>query len=45
MKGNSPTRAADGSAGDTDYGVVGRTNTAYRQPEPLIAWRLISMEK
>ena len=33
-------RQTDGSAGDANYGVIGRTYTAYRQPEPRIA-RLI----
>jgi len=27
----------DGSAGDADYGVIGRSYTSYRQPEPVIA--------
>jgi SAM-dependent methyltransferase len=34
-------RAADGSAGDTNYGTVGHSYLAYRQPEPLIAQRII----
>jgi SAM-dependent methyltransferase len=34
-------RAADGSAGDTNYGTVGTIYTAYRQPEPLIAQRIL----
>jgi len=37
------TRAADGSAGDTDYGTVGTTYAAYRQPEPLIAQRILDV--
>lgn len=35
------TRAADGSAGDTNYGAVGGNYSAYRQPEPLIAERIL----
>jgi SAM-dependent methyltransferase len=30
-------RKADGSAGDADYGAIGRTYASYRQPEPAIA--------
>jgi SAM-dependent methyltransferase len=30
-------RSSDGSAGDADYGVIGRGYTAYRQPDPAIA--------
>jgi hypothetical protein len=30
-------RLADGSAGDVDYGVIGRRYSRYRQPEPKIA--------
>lgn len=30
-------RHADGSAGDVDYGDIGRTYGRYRQPDPLIA--------
>lgn len=30
-------RKADGSAGDADYGTIGRDYTSYRQPEPAIA--------
>jgi len=30
-------RAEDGSAGDADYGEIGRDYAAYRQPEPAIA--------
>ena len=30
-------RQTDGSAGDANYGVIGRTYTDYRQPEPRIA--------
>lgn len=29
-------RKADGSAGDADYGVIGRSYAGYRQPEPAI---------
>ncbi|KRC30591.1 class I SAM-dependent methyltransferase [Acidovorax sp. Root217] len=31
------TRAADGSAGDVDYGAMGSTYSSYRQPDPRIA--------
>jgi SAM-dependent methyltransferase len=31
------TRMADGSAGDTDYGVIARTYTDHRRPDPRIA--------
>ena len=31
------TRHADGSAGDADYGTIGRGYSHYRQPEPRIA--------
>jgi SAM-dependent methyltransferase len=30
-------RAADGSAGDADYGTIGRDYASFRQPEPAIA--------
>ena len=30
-------RQQDGSAGDADYGTIGRDYSVYRQPEPLIA--------
>jgi SAM-dependent methyltransferase len=30
-------RKADGSAGDADYGAIGRGYSSYRQPEPAIA--------
>lgn len=30
-------RRTDGSAGDADYGVIGRNYTVYRQPDPAIA--------
>jgi len=30
-------RRADGSAGDADYGVIGRAYATYRQPDPAIA--------
>lgn len=30
-------RRTDGSAGDADYGVIGRDYTVYRQPDPAIA--------
>lgn len=30
-------RRIDGSAGDADYGVIGRNYTVYRQPDPAIA--------
>ncbi|MBN9276485.1 MAG: class I SAM-dependent methyltransferase, partial [Hyphomicrobium sp.] len=30
-------RKADGSAGDADYGTIGRDYASYRQPEPAIA--------
>ncbi len=30
-------RKADGSAGDADYGAIGRDYASYRQPEPAIA--------
>ena len=29
-------RKADGSAGDADYGTIGRDYASYRQPEPAI---------
>ena len=35
------TRAADGSAGDTNYGVTGGAYSSYRQPEPRIAERIV----
>jgi SAM-dependent methyltransferase len=31
------TRSGDGSAGDADYGVIGRGYTDYRRPDPRIA--------
>jgi ubiquinone/menaquinone biosynthesis C-methylase UbiE len=31
----------DGSAGDTDYGVIGGTDAAHRQPEPAIAAHIL----
>jgi SAM-dependent methyltransferase len=34
-------RAADGSAGDANYGTLGHSYSAYRQPEPLIARRIV----
>ena len=34
-------RLSDGSAGDADYGWIGRGYAAFRQPEPAIA-RMIS---
>jgi SAM-dependent methyltransferase len=36
----SPGRAADGSAGDADYGVIGAGYRSYRQPDPSIESRL-----
>jgi len=30
-------RRADGSAGDANYGIIGRNYTSYRQPDPSIA--------
>ena len=33
-------RAADGSAGDADYGVIGTSYTRYRRPDPRIAARI-----
>src|SRR5262249_8667090 len=41
MDATMSTHAADGSAGDPNYGIVGHTYTTYRQPEPLIAERII----
>ncbi|WP_449255530.1 class I SAM-dependent methyltransferase [Bosea sp. (in: a-proteobacteria)] len=34
---NRATRHADGSAGDADYGRIGRGYASYRRPEPAIA--------
>src|SRR5262245_16272645 len=31
------THEGDGSAGDANYGLIGRTYSRYRQPEPRIA--------
>lgn len=36
-----PARAADGSAGDADYGRVRGVYTAYRNPDPRIAARIL----
>ncbi|QAY59613.1 SAM-dependent methyltransferase [Microbacterium protaetiae] len=33
---DDPTRTNDGSAGDADYGAIGRDYTSYRQPDPRI---------
>lgn len=35
--GTPAARHADGSAGDADYGRIGRGYASYRQPEPVIA--------
>jgi SAM-dependent methyltransferase len=35
------TRTTDGSAGDADYGAIGRNYTSYRQPDPRIAARIL----
>lgn len=37
MSENERRRAYDGSAGDADYGVIGKTYSQYRQPDPRIA--------
>lgn len=37
LKTAASPRRADGSAGDADYGRIGRGYAAYRQPEPAIA--------
>ncbi len=34
-------RRADGSAGDADYGTIGRGYSTYRQPDPRIARRIV----
>jgi SAM-dependent methyltransferase len=34
-------RAKDGSAGDADYGAIGRAYAAFRQPEPSIAQAIL----
>lgn len=34
-------RPGDGSAGDVDYGQIGRTYASYRQPEPAIARQIL----
>lgn len=36
------TRATDGSAGDADYGTIGRAYSAYRRPDPRIAAAIIT---
>ncbi|GAA1997265.1 methyltransferase domain-containing protein [Microbacterium ulmi] len=36
------TRTADGSAGDADYGAIGRGYTTYRQPDPRILAAVLS---
>ena len=41
MGNTDRTRAADGSAGDTNYGLVGQAYSACRQAEPLIAQRIV----
>lgn len=38
--GSVSTRARDGSAGDADYGQLGRSYSRYRQPDPRIAARI-----
>jgi SAM-dependent methyltransferase len=35
-------RKLDGSAGDADYGTIGRGYTSYRQPDPRIAGRILA---
>lgn len=40
MAANS-ARQADGSAGDANYGVIGASYSAYRQPEPAIAAQIL----
>ncbi|HEV2526938.1 MAG TPA: class I SAM-dependent methyltransferase [Thermomicrobiales bacterium] len=35
-------RFDDGSAGDVDYGLIGRDYARYRQPEPAIAARIVA---
>jgi SAM-dependent methyltransferase len=42
MNDTDRARAADGSAGDTNYGTIGPTYSSYRQPEPLIAERIMN---
>jgi len=37
VAGAMAERRADGSAGDADYGTIGRDYASYRQPEPAIA--------
>jgi hypothetical protein len=37
-----PARQSDGSAGDTNYGVVGAGYTNCRQPEPAIAAMILA---
>jgi len=34
------TRSADGSAGDADYGTIGKSYAPYRQPDDPIAARI-----
>ena len=41
MREGSSARRTHGSAGDADYGVLGRNYTVYRRPEPSIA-RLVA---
>ena len=36
----SQARLSDGSAGDVDYGKIGRTYSHYRRPEPAIALQI-----
>lgn len=35
------TRRIDGSAGDVDYGEIGRTYSRYRRPDPIIARQIL----
>ena len=35
------TRKFDGSAGEEDYGKIGRGDSGYRQPDPTIAAELV----
>jgi SAM-dependent methyltransferase len=35
------TRTSDGSAGDADYGTIGRGYTSYRQPDPRFAAAIV----
>ena len=41
MGNTDRTRAADGSAGDTNYGPIGHAYSTCRQAEPLIAQRIV----